>query len=405
MNIPDMVFYSVNALRYSKLRSWLTVLGIVIGISAIVVLVGLVQGLKNDIIAELSAFGSDTIIITPISTTRGAVGMASMAFMPTKGRMFMTDYERVKRIGGIDYITPVILSRTTVRYKDEENSVSVIGAEPDAFSHIVSSIEIEKGRFLTSSDRRAVVIGNNIARERFENDMDISSTVYIAERRYTVVGVLKKAGTSFVNFDDMIILPFEEAQEIFSDALGEDEITGIRLKVKEGENVEEIAEEINSALLGAHHITEDEKDFSIVTPKFINERLDAMTSTLSLFLSAIAGISLLVGGVGISNTMFMAVLERTREIGILKAVGATEWEIQKLFLVESALIGAFGGFIGLCIAFLLIQLFVAFGISAVFIPWVAVAALLFSACIGMAAGFFPARQAAALDPVEALRYE
>jgi len=405
MNLLDMVAYSINALRYSKIRSWLTIFGIVIGIAAIVILVGVVQGLKENIASELSVFGSNTIIITPVSTTGGAVGTAAMSFMPTKGRLFMTDYERVKRVGGIDYITPAISSRATVGYKNEEITASIMGVDPDTFSHIVGTLEIEEGRFLTGSDRKAAVIGNNIAKERFNTDVGVSSPLYIGGERYTVVGVLKKTGTSFTNLDDVIIIPFEEAQDLFSSTLAEDEITGIRLAVKEGEDVEEIADEINTALLASHHVTEEEKDFSVVTAKFINERLESVTGTLTIFLGAIAAIALLVGGIGISNTMFMAVLERTREIGVLKAVGAEKAEIERLFLVESSLIGAIGGFLGLCVSFLLIQLITALGVPAVFIWWVAVGALIFSAGVGILAGFFPARQAAALDPVEALRYE
>jgi len=406
MNLQDMVFYSVNALRYSKVRSWLTVLGIVVGISAIVILIGLVQGLKDNITSELSAFGSNAIIITPLSTTSGAVGMAATSFMPTKGRLYMKDYERVKRVGGIDYITPAIMGRTTVKYKKDEISASIMGVEPDVFPHIAGTLEIEEGRFLTSADRKAVVIGNNIAKERFDEDAGASSVLYISGERHTVVGVLKKTGTSFTNFDDVIFMPFDEAQSMFSNTMAKDEINGIRLTVKEGEDADAIADEINDILLAAHHVTEDDKDFSVVTAAFINERLNEVTGTLSLFMGAIAGIALVVGGVGISNTMFMAVLERTREIGVLKATGATEWEIQKLFLVESSMIGFLGGFAGLCIAFVLILLISALaGIPAVFIPWVAAGALLFSAAVGILAGVFPARQASRLDPVESLRYE
>ncbi len=404
MKLTDMLSYSLNALRYGKVRSWLTVLGIVVGISTIVVLIGLVQGLKDDINAELEGFGSNTIVISPAST-RGATA-AVAAFMPSKGKLYLEDYERIKRLGSVEYITPAIISRTYAKYRKEEISVSVMGVKPDVFLQVTEALELEEGRFLTDSDRKMMVIGNNIAKEQFDEEARVGSVIYLSDERYTVVGVLKKTGISFFNLDDVIFIPFEEAQDIFSDIMAEDEITAIRMTVKEGEDPGEVAEEIEDILLAAHRVTEDEKDFSVVTAEFINEQLNEITGILSLFMGAIAGISLVVGGVGISNTMFMAVLERTREIGMLKAVGATEGEIQRLFLVESSMIGFFGGIAGLVLAFVLIAIIDASGyVPAVFIPWVAGGALIFAATVGILAGVFPAREAARLDPIEALRYE
>jgi putative ABC transport system permease protein len=176
--------------------------------------------------------------------------------------------------------------------------------------------------------------------------------------------------------------------------------------VKEGDDMAAAADEVNTMMLASHRVTEDNKDFMVITADFINTQLDQITGTLTLFMGALAGISLIVGGVGISNTMFMAAMERRKEIGTLKAIGATEKDIERLFLVESSMIGAAGGFAGLVIAFLLILLVNLSGIvSAVFIPWVAFGALIFSAFVGIVAGVFPAKQAAKLDPIETLRYE
>ncbi len=404
MKLTDMFSYSLNALRYGKVRSWLTVLGIVVGISTIVILIGLVQGLSDDITAELEGFGSNTIVITPISAS--GIGAAASAFMPTKGKLYMKDYERIKRLGSVEYITPVIQGRTYAKYKKDELSVSVIGTDPEVFKQTTGILELEEGRFLTDADRKSVVVGSNIAKEQFDEEVRVASVIYISDERYTVVGVLKKTGSAFTNLDDVLFIPFEEAEDMFSDIMAEDEITAIRLTVKEGEDPEEVAEEIDDILMAAHRVTEDEKDFSVISAAFINEQLESITSILSLFMGAIAGISLIVGGVGISNTMFTSVIERTREIGMLKSVGATEEEIQRLFLIESSLIGFFGGLVGLVFAFLIIILIDLSGyVPAVFIPWVAAGALIFSAVVGIIAGVLPARQAAKLDPIEALRYE
>jgi len=404
MNIRDMVYYSYNALHYRKLRSWLTIIGIIVGISTIVILIGLVQGLSDDITSQLDAFGSKTIIISPVSTSGASAAAAS--FMPTKGKLYLDDYERVKRVAEVEYITPVINQVTYAKYKKEEIGLSVLGVEPEIFKQTTGTLDIEEGRFLTDSDRRSIVVGNNIAKDQFDEELHPSSVIYISDQRYTVVGVLKKTGTSFTNLDDAVFMPFEEAQDMFDDIMAEDEITGIRLTVKEGEDPEAVAEEITDILLAAHKVPEDEKDFSVITAAFINEQLESITSILTVFMGALAGISLLVGGVGISNTMFMSVLERTREIGTIKAIGASPKDIETLFLVESSLIGFFGGIAGLIFAFIVITLIDLSGfVPAVFIWWVALGALAFSVIVGVGAGVFPARQAARLDPIEALRYE
>jgi len=404
MNIRDMVYYSYNALHYRKLRSWLTIIGIIVGISTIVILIGLVQGLSDDISSQLEGFGSKTIIISPVSTSGASAAAAS--FMPTKGKLYLDDYERVKRVAEVEYITPVINQVTYAKYKKEEIGLSVLGVEPEIFKQTTGTLDIEEGRFLTDSDRRSIVVGNNIAKDQFDEELHPSSVIYISDQRYTVVGVLKKTGTSFTNLDDAVFMPFEEAQDMFDDIMAEDEITGIRLTVKDGEDPEEVAEEITDILLAAHKVPEDEKDFSVITAAFINEQLESITSILTVFMGALAGISLLVGGVGISNTMFMSVLERTREIGTIKAIGASPKDIETLFLVESSLIGFFGGIAGLIFAFIVITLIDLSGfVPAVFIWWVALGALAFSVIVGVGAGVFPARQAARLDPIEALRYE
>ena len=398
-----MVVYAINALRKRSIRSWLTVIGIVIGITSIVILVGLVQGLKDTVSDQLQSFGSDTIVVIPTNVEQSGASAAS-SWLPSSGKLYLKDYERLKRIGDIEDITPVINGRTYVKYKDKEITVSVVGIQPDVYKETVGTLEIESGRFLVSQDRQSVVAGYDLATDSFDDPIQLSSNIDIMDKKYTVAGILKKTGNSFSNLDSSLLISFDEAQEMFKDVLSENEISAIRMTVKDGVNPKEVADEVNYLMLAAHRVTEDKKDFSIVTADFINQQVETVTSLLTLFLGAIGAIALLVGGIGIANTMFMSVTERKGEIGILKSIGATEKEILYLFLVESSMIGVAGGFFGLLLAYLLSGLIeFAAGISVSISLFVIFGAIIFSATVGILSGVFPAREAAKLDPIAALR--
>lgn len=400
MQLSEMMRYSFNALRQRSIRSWLTIIGIVVGITAIVVLIGLVQGLRDYFTSQLSTFGAQTIIIMPTNVENA--GSAS-SFMPSSGKLFMKDVERIKRIPDIEVVTPVVAGRSSIGFKDKLITTSIMGIEPDNFKESSGSITIEKGRFLQPSDQKSVVIGFSISNDTFKETVPLGSTLTIAGKDYRVVGVLNRSGNSFSNLDSAIFVSIEEGRALFSDTLAEREVSIIRVVVKEGQNVQEVASRIEDEMLSAHRVNEDDKDFSVISADFINKQLDQVTGILGLFLGGVASISLVVGGVGIANTMFMSVAERRREIGTLKSLGAREAEIEKLFLVESSMIGIAGGVLGLLLAYALAFIITMIaGVGVAISPLVVAFAIVFSAGIGIVSGVFPARQAARLDPVEAL---
>jgi len=404
MNLPDMVAYAIRSLHIRSLRSWLTILGIIVGITSMVLLVGMVQGLKNDVEDQLQAFGPRTIIITPTDVTKAAAyGGTTMA--PTAGKLYETDYERVRRVAAIDTITKVIMGRMNAEYKDEAISASVYGIDADKYQSTSETLEIDTGRFISANERGAVVFGSDIAENGFKKKVELGSVIKLSGKQFRVVGILKKSGSSISGVDNVIFMPLEDARQLLGDSLAENEISAMRIIIKDGSDPDEAANDIEAIMLSSHRVTEDNKDFSLVTASFINSQVEQTTSLLSLFLGAIAGISLLVGGIGISNTMFMSILERRREIGVLKAVGMTEWKIMQLFVIESSLIGIAGGVLGLVLGAALLALVGALGFPSALPSYVVAGALVFSAAIGFISGFLPARQAAKLDPVEALRYE
>jgi len=407
MNLREMAYYSLDYLQHHKLRSFLTVLGIVVGISSVILLVGLVQGLKSDVLKQLEDFGPRTIIITPQSATSSGGGFGASSFLPTKGKLFEKDYERIDKLADIASITKIVMGQTTVVFKNESIGGSVYGIEAGVFDDTVP-VEIEAGRFIQAGDRGVAGLGASIATgfKQTKEDVKTGSVISLSGKRFRVIGVLKPTGNSFAPLDSVIFIPIDDARELFNNTLLPNEISAIRLTLKEGSDVDAAGERITDILIASHHVTNDTKDFSVITPTFINKRFSGVLDTLTLFLGAIASISLIVGGIGISNTMFMSVLERRREIGTMKALGAKTDQIRDLFIVESAIIGFIGGFIGLFFAISVgLALVYLANIAFVFDPLVIGGAIVFSIGIGLFSGTFPAIEAAKVDPIEALRYE
>ena len=404
MNLKETLGFCCSSLWQQKLRSFLTVLGMIIGISSIILLVGLAEGLKEDVLEELELWGPRTIVVVPVNIEGSSLVGPASGFIPTTGLLFEKDYDRLKRIGEIKTITKVLRGRTTIVFKGQAIDTEVWSVEPEVFRDVVE-FDIGYGRYLEKGDRYAAVVGSEVA-ESFDEDIKIQSNIYIKGRRFTVVGILERTGSAIVPWDDVILVPFSEGREIYGATMAEGEVSAIRMTVKEGVDVEEVADEVNEIMLSSHHVTEEEKDFGVVTPSFINQQYASILDLLTVFLGAIASISLIVGGIGISNTMFMSVMERRREIGTMKAVGFSHGQIRNIFLIESGIIGLLGGLLGLALAAVmgLAMIYIA-ATPFIFEPLVITGALLFSIVVGIISGTFPAMEAARVTPMMALRYE
>ena len=402
MRTEDMVSYSMRNLRHQRVRTWLTIVGIVVGVAAVIVLVGLADGLRSSVSGQLAAFGPKTIIVSPVSL-EGGIGGGSTNMRPTLGKLFERDADKIARIEGVHLATKVIMTSLDMKFRDKHISASVYGVEPDGYTE-TTSIKIGEGRFLQPGDKRVAVIGYSIANENFGDDkINVNNMVELGGQQYRVVGILQKSGSSFGPGDSSVFVSFEDGRELAGDALAEREINGIRIIVDDGFDTEEVADRIEFVLASQHKVPVDDKDFTLITPKFIEDQVNSILGTLTLFLGAVSGIALVVGGVGISNTMFVSVMERTKEIGVLKSVGAQNWQIERLFLVEAAMIGLVGGVLGVLFGIMVVLLLGVFGINATpSIPTVLISFII-ALGVGMLGGFIPARNAAKIPAVEAMR--
>ena len=410
---------AVNILVHSKLRSWLTIIGIVIGIAAVVAIVSIGAGMQQNVESRLGGLGADIITISPgggraSAGFRGPPGheQGSTATVTTAENLTKKDVLVLQAVGGIEYIQGTVSGRGEMYYLGEKATISIDGVDPLVWKEMTTS-ELESGRFLGPSDYNVVVVGSRIAKNTFKQPLTLNRMITIEEKAFKVVGILKESG-GFGGDDNKIIMPIKAARDTLED-VGSDEFDSIVLKATNTDDVDQIMEEADKKLMISRHLTEKGKDFSIRSAKSTQETMSDITQTMTLFLGAIAAVSLLVGAVGIANTMFTSVLEKTKEIGIMKSIGAKNSDIMMIFLLNSAIVGLVGGLLGIClgtgIASLLPLLGMKMmgmgreGMTTAVTPMLLIYALLISIGIGMVAGVIPAYRASKLKPVDALRYE
>lgn len=390
-------------------------LGITIGVAAVIIIMSLGAGAQALILNEIKAMGTNKISIMPGKADSSGAPAAAMGVTITT--LKYEDAEAIKDSGQIPHITGVVAYNTSTEnssWRGNSYITTIYGVSGDYLE--VDGGEVAKGRFFSNSEGKSsvkvAVLGNVVSEELFGANDPIGQTIKIRKTVFEVIGVMKKRGTvAFQNYDDLIIIPNKTLRK---NILGIDYLNVIRVAVDKEENIPETSEALNYFLRQRHDIGDqsgDSDDFDIRNSADAMEIIETFTNALKLFLAAMAAMSLVVGGIGIMNIMLMRVNERTREIGLRKAIGASNIKITWQFLIETAAITLFGGIIGVGLG-----IFISFIVSVVIknlgYSWDFIVSLLsvfislfVSALIGLIFGLYPARKAAKMEPVEALRYE
>ncbi|MFH0941928.1 MAG: ABC transporter permease [Chloroflexota bacterium] len=392
-----------------KLRSFLTILGIVIGVAAVISLMSIGKGAQRDILARIGTLGSDLITINPGSATFGGVRGAAGSVQTLTQEDAAAIAEQVEYI---NLVAPTYSTRLQLVVGGKNTNATVTGVPPAYLE--VQHLKIASGAFFTDYEyqrgARVVVLGSEVKQTLFGDIDPIGQQIRMGGNIVRVIGVLESKGAGFGSPDEAILVPLTAIQQMVSrtrTAQGERVVSSIVLTVSDEKQIETVIQEISSLLRTRHRLGLNvEDDFRITSMQELTQTITQTTGTLTLLLGAIAAISLLVGGIGVMNIMLVSVLERTREIGIRKALGAKEHDIWLQFLIEAAFLTLTGGIIGV-IAGWVVSYFVSRTgtLSAVVTPDIVILAVSVSVGIGLFFGFYPAWNASRLNPIEALRSE
>jgi len=407
MDFKETAATSFEALLSNKLRTGLAVLGIVIGIGAVVALITLGKGAQQSVTNSISSLGSNLLTITPGTTNdRGVQGASG-----SRSSLTLDDAKAISSnlssLSAVSEVSAETSRNFQVTYGRNNTNVRVSGVLPSYST--VHNISTENGSFITQqqadSMSKVAVIGPTVASDLFNNDDPISKTIKINQQDYRVVGVTKsKGGGGFMNEDELIYIPLTTAQKVL---MGTNYVQTISVSAKSADLMNDAIDQVGYLLLKRHRISSPDKaDFSIRSQADILGAATQATSTLTGLLSGIAAISLLVGGIGIMNVMLVTITERTREIGIRKAIGAKRKDILAQFLIEAIVLTASGGVLGIILGFGLSYIGGLFlSIPTVLSFSAPLLAFSVSGAIGLIFGYYPARRAALLQPIVALRYE
>ncbi|MEE3451967.1 ABC transporter permease [Dialister sp.] len=398
----ESILMAWGSIVSNKMRSLLTMLGIIIGVAAVIALMSIGYGVQDKITSDISSLGSNTITVTP-GTGRKPGVRAAAGSMQT---LTYKDYLAIKNLPNITYAAPLVNNSYLLVSGNKNWTTRIYGCTEDYAR--ISSLFVQEGRFWTtkeySSRARVCVIGKTVAAGLFGEESPLGQKVRINGDPFTVIGLLEEKGYSFMDQDDRVLIPFTTVQERM---LHITYVNNIVITSDNADDLSQIESDVTSLLRTRHRIqTGKEDDFSISNSQDLMAAMKSTTQTLTIFLGSIAAISLLVGGIGIMNIMLVSVTERTREIGIRKALGATYTMIIVQFLIESVTVSVAGGLIGVLLgigASKVIPMLTT--LSTVLAVTPILGSFMFSVLIGLVFGLYPAQKAAKLNPIDALHYE
>ncbi|MGB3209272.1 MAG: ABC transporter permease [Desulforhopalus sp.] len=405
MKLRQLILVALKSISRNKMRSLLTMLGIIIGVGSVITMVALGEGSQKDIEDDVASLGTNLLMVRPGSTQSGGVrGGAG-----TRASLSMNDVNRLKKNGTLlRWVSAEVRASGQVIAGNNNWNTTVTGVAPEYLS--IRNYQIASGSFFTERESKTrakvAVLGKTVADELFPDQDPVGARMRIRNVPFRVIGVLVEKGQSSMgnDQDDIILAPDNTVLYRLSDGKFVNDISASAISA---EQMDAAKEQLTALLRSEHRLKADEEDdFQIRDQTEIIEIATSVTGTLTMLLSSVAGVSLLVGGIGIMNIMLVSVTERTREIGIRLAIGARPSDILALFLVEAAILSLIGGMIGILSGLLAasgIGLFL--GVSTVINPVVVSTAVLFTGAVGVFFGFYPARKAANLNPIDALRYE
>ncbi|HPD56032.1 MAG TPA: ABC transporter permease [Smithellaceae bacterium] len=408
ISIPSTFKISLRALRVNKMRSALTMLGIIIGVAAVITMIAVGKGTSEKLSQQISTVGSNMIIVLPGSTTAGGI----RGGFGTQMTLTRADAEAIEReCSAVHVVAPVLNGVAQVVYGNQNWSTGVYGTTEAMLE--VRDWGLVAGRNFTEQDIRnstkVCLLGQTVVDKLFGGMDPLQQTIRIKKVPFTVIGILESKGQSVIgqDQDDVIFIPLTTAQKRIFGTTMPGMVRTIAVKARSAQDLNRAEEQITQLLRQRHRIgPNQEDDFSVRNLTQMLDLAQQASKAMALLLAAIASISLLVGGIGIMNIMLVSVTERTREIGIRMAVGAKTWDIRLQFIIEAITLSLIGGMIGIVLGIFVTKFLSAFAnITTVISPFAVILSFGFSGLVGIFFGFYPAYKASLLNPIDALRYE
>ncbi|MBI4151997.1 ABC transporter permease [Candidatus Woesearchaeota archaeon] len=386
---------ALRSIRHRKLRSWLTVVGIVIGVAAIISLITISRSLETTIKDQFEQFGANRIMIS----AKGFQGPGT-----SSEGLTVEDVETIQKIGGFSYVLPALFRNAEVHFNRGIGFAPITALPTENFKEFYedTGVGLQEGRYIKEGEKNVALVGARAATEMFTKEIRVGNKITLNNRDFKVVGIVEEIGNA--QDDNQVVIPLETARELFKEP---EDVDAIIAQVKTTADIPQLQEKISKELERKRGDT----NFQVLTASQILEQITQVLGIMQVVLVGIAAISLVVGAIGIMNSMYTSVLERTKEIGIMKAIGARNSDVLLIFVIESGLIGVVGGILGILLGVGIalgvgsISQQAGFSLTITIEPLIIVFGLIFAFVVGVVSGLLPAYQGSKLKPVDALRYE